>query len=149
MPSRRVLSRALLLAIPLATMGCGKELGRVTFAGEGTASTTVTLAAGDVDLWTALDIEYEGDAALAYTVELVQGGATVATTVCNPLARLTVRTGWTSKSWGGSHSSKGNGKMACSVHIPSGGPTTVNATLAFSRRPTKLRLTQADLLVKQ
>ncbi len=134
----------------LATLaGCGKEAGRVPLAGEGTGTSTMTLKAGDVDFWTDIDVSWEGNATLAYTIELEQGGKTVATATCNPLGRLSVKTRWTETNLGASHSRSGNGKMDCSVSLPSGGATTVKATLAWASKPATSSLKKADLVVKQ
>lgn len=129
--------------------GCGKELGRVPFEDVGRGSTTVTLAAGDVDFWTDLKIEYEGAASLGYEIELFQDGASVATATCNPLGSMTVKTSWVETNIGGSHSRRGNGKMGCSVNLPKGGATKVKASLAFGTKPSGLVLSKADLVIKQ
>ena len=107
------------------------------------------LSAGEVAFWTDINLEYEGDAALAYQVELDQGGAKVASATCNPLARLSVKESWIETNLGASHSRRGNGKLGCSVTLTAGGPTTVKATLAFSRKPALVTLRKADLVVKQ
>lgn len=129
--------------------GCGKELGRIPFEDEGSGATTVTLAAGDVDFWTDLKIEYQGGAALAYDVELFQDGASVATATCNPLGKMTVKTAWVETNLGDAHSRRGNGKMGCSVNLPKAGETKVKATLAFGKKPSGLALAKADLVIKQ
>ncbi|HEY1959780.1 MAG TPA: hypothetical protein VGH28_29425 [Polyangiaceae bacterium] len=129
--------------------GCGKEAGRVAFSSDGTGAATMTLKAGDVDFWTDIDLSYEGNAALAYRVTLEQGGKSVATTVCDPLARLNVKTMWTETNVGASHSRHGMGKMSCTVTLPSGGATEVHATLAWSAKPSSVTLKKADLVVKQ
>lgn len=147
MISRR--AYALLSLLALGTTGCGKEMGRVRFAKEGTDSTPMTLAAGQVSFWTDLDIEYTGDAALAYTVELSQGGAVVARTTCHPLGHLSVKIGYAERNWGGKRSRSGSGKMGCTATLVTGGPTDVQATLTFGKLPTTLRLGRADLVVKQ
>lgn len=138
-----------LLAVALSSTGCGKEAGRVPFAAEGAQSATIELAAGEVSFWTDLDIQYDGAAALAYTVTLSQGGAPVATAVCNPLGHLPVKMGWVETNVNGAQSRKGNGKMGCSAKLAAGGPTAVQATLAFAQRPATLTLTKADLVLKQ
>lgn len=135
--------------VAITSAGCGKELGRVPFAAEGTQTGTVELAAGDVAFWTDIDIELEGAAALAYTVQLSQGGAPVATATCNPLGKLPAKIGWVETTFGSKHTRKGSGKMECSASVPKGGPTAVSATLAFSQRPATVTLRKADLVLKQ
>lgn len=144
-------NRALFVALSSLVLlaGCGKEAGRVPLAGEGTAAATITLEAGDVDFWTDLAIEYQGDPSLQYRIELEQGGAAVATATCNPLGRISVKSMWTETNLGSSHSRHGTGKMSCSAKLAKGGPTTVKATLAFSTKPASVALTKADLVVKQ
>lgn len=133
----------------LCLFGCGKELGRVPFAAAGAGEASAALKAGDVAFWTDIDIEYEGNASLAYTIDLVQNGAVAASAVCNPLGRLPAKTGWIETNIGSSHSRRGNGKMDCSATVPSGGPTIVRAKLAFGQSPQALKLTRADLVVRQ
>jgi len=133
----------------LLPLGCGKETGRVPFVAEGAAENTMTLAAGDVHFWTDIDIEWEGNAALHYKIDLLQGGAVVASATCNPLARLSVRTGWVETNLGDRHSRRGNGKMDCTLNLTTAGATTVRAELAFSKKPATLTLKKADLAVRQ
>lgn len=132
----------------LALVGCGKELGRVPLSAEGAAETTVTLSAGEVSFWTDLDIEYEGDAVLAYKIDLLQGGKSVATAACDPLGRLPVKTGWVETNLGDSHKRKGSGKMDCKATVPAGA-TSAKVTLAFGKKPAKVQLRKADLVLKQ
>jgi hypothetical protein len=133
----------------LALLSCGKEVGRVPFTGAGIASTTAPLGAGDVNFWTDIDLEYLGDAALAYHIDLSQGGTKVASATCDPLGHLPVRSSWTETNLGSSHSRKGVGEMSCNATLPAGGSTLVQVTLAFSRRPTSVTLRKADLVLKQ
>jgi hypothetical protein len=129
--------------------GCGKEVGRVPFTGDGSGSAPLELQAGDVDFWTDISIEYQGDASLQYRISLEQGGAAVATATCDPLGRINVKTTWVETDLGSSHARSGMGKMGCSVKLAKGGPTTVKATLAFARKPPTMSLKKADLVVKQ
>jgi hypothetical protein len=132
-----------------ALAGCGKEVGRIPFTGEGNGSGSMSLKAGEVSFWTDIDVSYEGDAALAYHIELSQGGSKVATASCNPLGSLPVKTSWVESNVGSSHSRRGMGKMPCSVTLATGGSTAISAKLAFSKTPAKLALKQADLVIKQ
>ena len=136
------------LALALAT-GCGKEAGRISFTAEGLGSGSMTLKPGEVSFWTDIDMSYEGDAALAYHIELSQGGSKVATALCNPLGSLPVKTGWVESNIGSSHSRRGLGKMPCSATVTSGGATALSVRLAFSKTPAKYTLKQADLVVRQ
>lgn len=133
----------------LLLAGCGKEAGRVPFAAEGSKATTMPLEAGDVAFWTDIDVKYEGNATLAYRVDLVQGGSSVATAECQALGPMNMKVGWVETQVGASHSRSGSGKMACNAQLPKSGPTVVQATLAFGARPTSATLTKADLVVKQ
>jgi hypothetical protein len=144
--SRPLLAFAALLAL---LTGCAKEVGRLPFAAEGKASVTLPLKAGKVDFWTDIAIDYQGDAGLEYLIAVEQGGAKVATAICNPLGHVDSKSGWSESNLGGSHSRKGSGKMMCSLKLAAGGPTTIRATLAFASKPTSLGLTKADLVVKQ
>ena len=128
---------------------CGKEVGRIPFTGEATNRTALQLSAGNVAFWTDLDVEYEAGAALAYTIALEQGGRTVATATCDPLGQMSVQIGWVRSQRGTPHSRSGNGKMTCSATLTSGGPTTVEAVLAFTGKPSVFTLKRADLVIKQ
>lgn len=128
---------------------CGKEAGRVPFTAEGAREATVMLKAGEVAFWTDLDVEYQGEAAIEYRVELLQAGTNVGSAVCNPLGHLPVKSGWVETNIGSSHSRRGNGKMECSAKVAAGGSTTVKATLAFKQKPQTITLKKADLVVKQ
>jgi hypothetical protein len=130
-------------------VACGKEVGRIPFRDEGSANAAMHLQAGAVSFWSDLDIRYEGDAALAYAVELVRDGSVVASATCNPLGHMSVKLGWVETNWDGRHSRRGTGKMSCGARVPNAGATTVRARLAFSSRPATLTLTRADLVVKQ
>ena len=141
--------RHLIILFVLACAACGSEKGRVPFASEGAAEGTFDLKQGDVAFWTDLDIEYEGDGALAYDIELVQGGATVAKAKCNPLGHMSVKTSWTETNLGSKHTRHGNGKMDCAASVPKGGATTVRAKLAFAPKPGSVTLKKADLVLKQ
>lgn len=138
----------LLLVTCLAVAGCAKEKGRVAFSADGTATTSVTLEAGDVDFWTDIDAEWSGAGSMQYEVELEQSGVRIASTTCDPLAHLSVKMSWVETNLGDSHSRSGKGKMGCSVKVPTAGATTVKVTLT-SAWPAKATLTKADLLVKQ
>ena len=148
--SHKVIVKALFsVVLGLTLAGCGKELGRVPFSSEGTRSANLTLAAGEVAFWTDLQIAYEGDATLDYDIDLSQGGAVVASALCNPLGQLSVQLGLLEANIGSSHSRNVRGKMVCTATLPKAGPTDVQAKLVFGTRPTRLDLKKADLVVKQ
>ncbi len=142
---RGALVALLLLVIP----GCGKEIGRIRLPAEGSGAVQLALDAGEVNFWTDLSVEYEGDATLEYKIEVYQDGTSVGTTVCNPLGRLPAKTGWVETNVGSSHSRRGMGNMSCELKLPKGGPTTVKTTLAFGKKPTSVTLRKADLVIKQ
>ena len=143
---KRILSIALLA---LSIAACGRQVGSVPFSDEGTKSATLPLTAGSVAFWTDLDVAYEGSGTLSYRIELSQAGRTVATTTCDPLGKMSVQLGWLDIQRGASHSSSGHGKMLCGATLAKGGPTLVQATLAFGVRPLTATIKQADLVVKQ
>lgn len=139
---------ALLLSF-LAVTACGKELGRVRLPAEGNGAVELTLEAGDVAFWTDLSVEYEGEASLEYRIEVFQNGSSVGHTVCNPLGRLSVKTGWVETNLGSFHTRRGMGNMSCELKLPSSGPTVVKTTLAFGKKPPTMTLRKADLVIKQ
>lgn len=132
----------------LLLSACGKELGRVLFTGEGSGAATLALAPGEVAFWTDIDIKYEGDAALTYHVDLLQGGSTVATADCEALGQMSMKVGWIETRFNTSQSRSGRGKMPCSAHLDKSGATVVRAQLGFTTRPS-VTLVKADLVVKQ
>jgi hypothetical protein len=145
---RSVSMFAILSVLLLA--GCGKEVGRVPFAAEDTKAVSMPLRAGDVAFWTDIDVKYEGNAALVYDVQLLQGGSAVAAATCDALGPMSMKVGWVETQFGESGSRRGSGKMAaCSVSLAKGGPTLVQTTLRFATRPSRVDLNRADLVVKQ
>ena len=145
-PLGRVLLTAL-LAVSLAA--CGRQVGSVPFSSEGTKSTTLPLAAGSVAFWTDLDVAYEGPATLHYQIELSQAGRHVATANCDPLGKKSVELGWVDIARASFRSQRGHGKMLCGASLAKGGPTVVEATLAFGVQPLTATINRADLVVKQ
>jgi hypothetical protein len=143
------MSKTWLLAAALLLVGCGKEVGRVPFSGEGSGSATTVLNAGSVAFWTDVDIAYDGSATLDYQIALVQGGTRVASAVCNPLGPMSIQVLWNEMHRGSASWRSGRGKMDCSANLSKGGPTTVEATLAFGDRPLSATIKRADLVVKQ
>lgn len=139
----------LLVAFAGLVFGSGTEVGRVPLTGEGTSTTQANLKAGEVAFWTDIDIEYDGDATLAYDVTLEQGGKPVAKTMCDPLARLATRVSWFETNIGSKHSRRGMGKLACTATVPVGGQTTANVTLKLGAKPRSILIKKADLVLKQ
>lgn len=141
-------SRSLFVALSSLVLlaGCGKEMGRIPFSAPGSGTATVTLQAGDVAFWTDIDAEYHSDSSLPYTVQLEQGGAKVASALCNPLGPIHTKMSWVETHLGNKHSRSGMGKMECSVSLAKGGPTTVTAKLGPAKDIT---VKKADLVLKQ
>ena len=133
----------------LALAGCSKELGRVPFATEATGDTRVQLAPGTVDFWTDLSVVYLGAPSISYQIDLEQGGALVASTVCDPLGPKPIEIGWEEYGKGPYHRVKGRARMSCSVVVPKGGPTDVRVTLAYDATAKTVALTKGDLVVEQ
>lgn len=144
-----VIRRGALLLSFLAIGACGKEVGRVRLPAEGSGAVELTLDAGEISFWTDLSIEYEGDASLEYRIDVFQNGSSVGKTVCNPLGRLSVKTGWVETNVGSTHTRRGMGNMSCELKLPSAGPTVVKTTLVFTKKPPNATLRKADLVVKQ
>jgi hypothetical protein len=141
--------RLLTASLAVCLLACGKEAGRVPFAAEGAQQATFNLTKGEVQFWTDIDLEFQGDASLTYTVTLAQNGAPVNMVTCDPLGRLPMKTSWVETNVGPSHSRRGNGKMTCTATVPNAGPTEVRASLAFGQKPRSFTLRRADLVVKQ
>ena len=150
----QTLSRFPLAAASIVMMGCAglfntftaAEVGRVPLTAPGTASTTAVVAAGPVALWTDLDVSWDGDAALAYDVQVSQDGAVIAQLRCDPLDVNVTMNSMTSD-FGGSHSRRYQGLMHCDVTAPVDGMIEVTASLSvLSGAPT---LELADLVLKQ
>jgi hypothetical protein len=140
---------AVLALLLLSVTACGKEVGRVRMPAEGSGAASLTLQEGEVSFWTDLDISYEGDATLEYKIEVYQDGSNVGKIECNPLGNLPSKTSWVETNIGKSHSRRGSGKMTCEMKLPKTGETTIKTSLAFGKRPEKLVLKKADLVIKQ
>jgi len=146
----RPLGCLLLAACALCSLtACGKEVGRVSFSSEDTKRVEFALRAGEVAFWTDLDLKYEGPAELDYRVDLVQSGRPVASAVCDPLGPKSTQIGWFELDRRGQHVRSGKGKMLCRASLAKGGPTTVEASLAFRTKPSAFRFGKADLVLKQ
>ncbi len=158
----------------IALLGCGAEVGRITFVDVGSAETELALDSGkSVDFWTDLDftldkdislagsIMADADFSLAYTIALYQGGELVQRVSCNPfdISSFDISTKFKSirTSIRATRSFKYLGKMRCSTTLPSSGPTMVEAVLAavdstdgsLVKMPAYFKLASADLVVKQ
>ena len=143
------MSKVCVFAAALLLAGCGKEVGRVPFSGEGSNSVTTVLSAGRVAFWTDVDLTYTGSAKLEYRVALVQGGTLVATVACDGLGLMSAKRMWVEVDRGSAHSRSGKGKMECSATLLKGGSTTVNVNLPFGVRPLSATISRADLVLKQ
>jgi hypothetical protein len=148
-PPMRMGALAGVALVSLLSAGCGKEVGRVPFAAVGSADATVTASSGELIFWTDLDLEWEGEATLSYSVKVEQDGKEVGKSLCYPLAKAKVRTMWTETNVGSKHTRKGNARMECNVKLEKGGSTVIKTTLAFGDKPIKIDLRKADLVVKQ
>jgi hypothetical protein len=109
----------------------------------------MTLAAGETRFWTDIDLDYEGDAALSYRVEILRDGTKVAETECDPLGAIKVKLAWVETNLGDHHTRSGRGRMECSITLDAAGPAVVRAKLRFTRKPKQVELKKADLVVKQ
>ena len=133
----------------LSLGACGKEMGRLHFSAVGSAESLMTLEAGEVALWTEIDIEHTGYAELGYEVTMLQEGRTVATMSCNPLGKVRTKVGWVQTYFGEKYSRSGTGKMSCTAQLKKGGPTTIRADLRFGKAPKSFLLRKAHLIVRQ
>ncbi|MET0794225.1 MAG: hypothetical protein ABW061_22070 [Polyangiaceae bacterium] len=138
---------AALSALSLA--GCSKELGRVPLSTQATGDTSVQLAPGNVQFWTDLNLIYFGKPSIFYQIELEQGGSTVASAVCDPLAPKPTEWLWREVRVGAYHRVSSLGRMPCNAVVPKAGATTVRVTLAYDRVLRNVAVTKADLIVKQ
>lgn len=138
----------MLVAFAVISPPLGKELGRIRFAGPGSGSATLPLAAGEVAFWTDLDIHFEAVPPLAYHVDLSQAGRQVASASCEPLGSKSVMIGWLSTSDGVTHLERGSGRMSCTARVPTSAPTTIQATLELEPQ-VNVALKRADLVIRQ
>lgn len=144
---RSALPAMLSLLVPLFAVGCGNEVGRISFSTPGNATTTATLDnSKDVEFWTELDVEWEHDVVLTYHIELEQESKQVARAVCNPLDVSTTLMSVTTDV-GSKHTRSYTGKMRCSTTVPASGATHVKASFTAVPPPTKLA--KFDLVIKQ
>jgi len=131
----------------LFVASCGSTIGQVPFSAEGQGQTVVNVRTGELRFWTELDAEYSGEMHAQYDVELVQDNAVVGTATCHPLDLGTSRVCGKRINWGNTHVA--HCRMACNVVMTRPGPTLVRARFIIPVRPTDLRLTQANLILKQ
>jgi len=133
----------------LTVAACGKEIGRIPLHDQGAGETTVQATAGKpIALWTSLDVKYTGAFAAHYDIELLQGGALVGKTTCNPLD-VSTRLSSKQASLGNDHTMSWQGKMRCEVKLAKGGATTVRAKLIVDQRPASLAIRDISLVVKE
>ncbi len=133
----------------LSVAACGKEIGRIALHDQGAGETTVQAAAGKpLALWTSLDVKYTGAFAAHYEVEILQGGAIVGKTTCNPLD-VSTRLSSKQTTIGSDHTMAWQGKMRCEVALAKGGATTVRAKLIVDQRPASLAIRDISLVVKE
>ncbi len=130
-----------------ALAGCGKEVGRIPFTGDGSGATSVAVGGKGLALWTDLDVAYTGDLGASYEVEMLQGGKVVGTATCNPLD-VSAKIKSMETSINGKHTRRYGGKMRCSADIPAGA-TEVKATLSIAPKPPVLTITKMDLVLKE
>ena len=148
-PSRVVLLGLLGLGGALTVVACGKEIGRVPLRDQGAGETTVEATQGKpLALWTSLDVKYTGAFAAHYDIEMLQGGALVGKTQCNPLD-VSTRLSSKQTTFGDDHAMSWQGKMRCEIALAKGGPTTVRAKLIIDRRPASLAIKDISLVVKE
>ena len=135
--------------VAVVLVGCGTEVGRIPFNAAGAGETEVQADAGkNIDFWTDLKIEFTGEIGMAYFIELYQDGELTREVTCSPLDVSTIVKSVETRI-GDHHSIKYNGKMRCSVSVPSSGQTLVKAKLLVDAKSGSLTLERADLVVKQ
>ena len=142
--------RGWLLAVACAVASCGTTLASLPLKDGQPRDALVTLEAGqDVRFWAEFDATYDGHEIDAwYVVQLLQGGAVVDATRCEPL-----RLGHASRvctvhiEVGDTHTI--HCRMPCTARVPVTGPTVVRARLFVHGRAARFRLDRADLIVKQ
>jgi hypothetical protein len=139
-------ARAWVLVLCLA--GCGKELARIPLQQQdATGSVQLAVEGGQpLALWTDLDVEWEGNFAIVYNIDLVDpSGAVVESVTCNPhnvSVRLhSVRT---------TNSLRYQGKMTdCTLTPKISGSHTIRARVTVSTQPRKLTLRDISLVIKK
>ena len=131
----------------VAVLGCGTEVGRITFADVGSAGTEITFdSKRNVNFWTDLDLTLDddispagsimadADVGLAYSIVLYQRGVLVKRVSCDPfdISSFDIASKFKSvrTSIRATRSFRYLGKMRCSTELPSSGPTVVEAVLA-------------------
>ncbi|WP_109850965.1 hypothetical protein [Aquimarina sp. AU58] len=144
------------LSITLALIGCdaltGEEIGRISFKQTSDVEqiireTTLDLKKGEkISFWTEIDIEYENELALIYTVELLidskeQGGFKMNALETNP-TMMEIK-----KSLGNKTTWRYTGKMNHWT-IKEDGNYTFKAVLHSSENHT-LKINKAELVLKK
>ena len=137
----------LFLALPALLASCGTTLGTVPFKDEGAGQVKIDARSGELRFWTELDATYKGELVSSYSIELVQDDVVVGRATCDPLLLKMPRN--CSEREQAGETRKLHCRMACYAHVPKPGPTVVRAKYTIRQRPENLRLTQANLVVKQ
>jgi hypothetical protein len=135
------------VALVFLLASCGSTIGQIPFSGEGEGQTVVQVRAGELRFWTELDAQFRGEMHAQYDVELTQDGAVVGTATCHPLQLGPSRVCSKRILVGETHVV--HCRMACNVVMSRPGPTLVRARFSIASRPADLRLSRANLVVKQ
>jgi hypothetical protein len=128
----------------LVLMACGTEVARVPFGAPGSAETKGTFKAGDVAVWTDLDVSWQGELAAQYDVTFTQGDKT-SQAVCYPF-KVNTRVKSVVTNLGDKHDWSYEGKMHCEL-TAAAGEGTLRATLSVSKGTPAFK--KADLVLKQ
>jgi hypothetical protein len=139
--------RAVAPALIALVSSCGAVVGQIPFSQEGAGEATFQARAGEVRFWTDFSARYHGEMVAYFAVQLVQSDQVVSYAVCDPVHLGPSRV-CTTRYWGNEEHEQ-HCRMACSGNVPRSGPTVVRARLSIPGRPVDLRLTQANLVVRQ
>lgn len=121
------------------------EVGRVPITAPGTHSTSVYVTAAPLALWTDIDVEWEGNASMDYTVQVTQDGTVLSEGTCDPLD-VNLTTNARSTDIGSRHTRSHQGLLGCTVATPAEGLVDVSVTLSVKGKPT---IRSADVYLKQ
>lgn len=146
----RPLTSGLRLLAPLVLLGCGTEVGRVACEPGQTQAAEIAVETDEPAVfWTDLDVEYDGNPRLSYTVVVEADGERIAERTCDPLDVNTRVSSYTSDV-GRHHVRRYQGKMKCEpfeVSSASSSPVRVQSTLSIDGEAVAVN--GCDLVIKQ
>ena len=146
----------LLCLVTFALTGCtGEEVGRIPVNAVSTdslntvikESAPISLKKGDkLYAWAVMDMEYEGELQLQFSIEMIRDGNSLGVVEMNPMEN-DVKMNAVETAFGNKTTASYSGRMNY-INIPEGGNYVFRALLSSNDNPT-LKLNKAELVFKK